>query len=101
MECHTPIGPNGHLYETDFGRGGREFSGPWGVSVSPNLTNGVDGLAGYSDSELIAMIALGKRPDGSAMYPPMPYAFLARSTPEDLAAIVMYLRTVPPLPDAN
>ena len=101
MECHTPIGPNGHLYETDLGRGGREFSGPWGASVSSNLTNGVDGLADYSDDEIIDMITIGKRPDGSAMQPPMPYAFLARSTPEDLAAIVMYLRTVPPLPDVN
>ncbi|MEO1178055.1 MAG: cytochrome C [Pseudomonadota bacterium] len=101
MECHTPIGPKGHLYETDMGRGGREFSGPWGASVSSNLTNSADGLAGYSDKEIIAMISTGERPDGSAMQPPMPYGFLVRSTPEDLAAMVMYLRTVPPLPDAN
>ena len=101
MECHTPIGPKGHLYETDLGRGGREFEGPWGISISPNLTSSSDGLADYSDEELIAMIAHGKRPDGSAMYPPMPYGFLANTTPDDLAAIILYLRTVAPLPDGK
>ncbi len=101
MECHTPIGPEGHLYETDLGRGGREFTGPWGISVSSNLTSGADGLADYSDDELITMITTGKRPDGSVMQPPMPYGFLAKTTPEDLAAIVMYLRTVPALPDPD
>lgn len=101
MECHTPIGPEGHLYETDLGRGGREFTGPWGVSVSSNLTNSADGLADYSENEIIAMITTGKRPDGSAMLPPMPYGFLAKTTPEDMAAILAYLRTVPALPDAD
>lgn len=97
MECHTPIGPTGHLYETDLGRGGREFEGPWGVSVSANLTNSPDGLADYSDEELVGMITQGKRPDGSTMKPPMPYEYMTNMTPEDMAAIILYLRTVPPL----
>ena len=45
------------------------------------------------------MIVEGKRPDGKAMLPPMPYPFLARTTPEDLDAIILYLRSLPPLPD--
>ena len=35
------------------------------------------------------------------MLPPMPYAFLARMTPEDLDALILYLRSLPPLPDAG
>jgi hypothetical protein len=33
------------------------------------------------------------------MHPPMPYGFLAQMTAEDLDAIVLYLRSLPPLPD--
>jgi mono/diheme cytochrome c family protein len=102
MECHSPLGPQGPMLDpAHFGQGGFEFRGPWGTSVSPNLTSSEDGLAGYSDDELKAMITEGKRPDGSAMLPPMPYPFLARMTPEDLDAIVLYLRSLPPLPDAG
>ena len=99
MECHTPMGPQGPMYDTNLGQGGFEFAGPWGVSVAPNLTRHEEGLAGYSDAEVKAMIVEGHRPDGSPMLPPMPYAYLARMTPEDLDAIVLYLRTLPPLAD--
>lgn len=99
MECHTPFGPEGPLLETDLGRGGFEFHGPWGVSIAANLTSHEDGLAGWTDDELKAMIVSGKRPDGTPMLPPMPYGYLARMTDEDLSAIVMYLRTLPPLPN--
>lgn len=98
-ECHTPMGPQGPLFETALGQGGFEFSGPWGVSVAPNITSSEDGLAGYGDDELKAMIVEGVRPDGTAMLPPMPYGHFALMTPGDLDAIVAYLRTLPPLPD--
>ncbi len=101
MECHTPMGPQGSLYETDLGRGGFEFHGPWGVSISPNLTGHEDGLAGYTDAEIAAMIVDGVRPDGAPMLPPMPYGYLAQMTEEDLAAIILYLRSLPALPDAG
>ncbi len=100
LECHTPMGPQGPKIATDLGRGGLEFHGPWGVSVAANLTSHPDGLAGYSDAEILAMITEGQRPDGSPMLPPMPYGYFARMTPEDAAALVLYLRTLPPLPDA-
>lgn len=99
MECHTPMGPQGPMIDTDLGRGGFEFHGPWGVSVAANITPHEDGIADYTDDELKTMITQGKRPDGSAMLPPMPYSYLGKMTPEDLDAIVLYLRQLPPLPD--
>ena len=100
LECHTPMGPDGHmLFDTALGQGGFKFPGPWGVSVAANITSSEDGLAGYSDEELARMITEGVRPDGSRMLPPMPYAHFARMTPDDLAALIAYLRTIPPLPD--
>ena len=35
------------------------------------------------------------------MMPPMPYGYLAQMTPGDLDAIVLYLRSLPGLPDAG
>ncbi|WP_170754924.1 c-type cytochrome [Ruegeria lacuscaerulensis] len=98
-ECHTTFGPKGPMFDTHLGAGGFEFHGPWGVSVAPNITSHEDGLAGYSDEELKTMIVSGKRPSGTQMLPPMGYAYYATMSPEDLEAIVMYLRTIPPLPD--
>jgi mono/diheme cytochrome c family protein len=101
MECHTPMGPQGPLLDTDLGRGGFEFHGPWGTSVAANITNHEDGLAGYSDDEIKAMITQGVHADGRPMMPPMPYGYLARMTAEDLDAVVLYLRSLPGLPDAG
>lgn len=98
MECHTPMGPNGPMLEKA-GQGGFEFHGPWGVSIAPNITPHEDGLAEFTDSELAMMIAQGKRPDGTMMLPPMPYGYLAQMTDDDMAAIIAYLRVLPPLPD--
>jgi mono/diheme cytochrome c family protein len=100
MECHSPMTPMGPDLGENLGRGGFEFHGPWGTVVAPNLTNHADGLEGYTDDEIKTMITQAKRPDGSDMLPPMPYGFLAHMTPEDLDAIVLYLRTVPAKPDA-
>jgi hypothetical protein len=101
MECHTPFGPQGPMLETHLGAGGFEFHGPWGVSVASNITSHEDGLAGYTDAEIAAMITEGVRPDGSPMAPPMPYGYFARFTEQDLAALTLYLRSLPPLPDGG
>lgn len=98
VECHSPMGETGPMWDTHLGAGGLEFHGPWGVSVSPNLTTHEDGLAGYTDEELKAMITLGMRPDGSQMLPPMGYGYYATMTEDDLGAIILYLRQLPPLP---
>ncbi|TMV07573.1 cytochrome c [Ruegeria sediminis] len=100
VECHSPIGPEGPMLDAaHLGAGGYEFVGPWGTVVGPNITSHEDGLSGFSDDEIKTMVARGERPDGSRMLPPMPYPYFARLTGEDLDALVMYVRTLPPLPD--
>ena len=101
LECHTPMGPQGPMLDTALGQGGFEFPGSWGVSTAANITSSEDGLKNFSDAEIAAMITTGVRPDGSKMLPPMPYAWLAKMTPDDLAATIAYLRTLPPLPSAK
>lgn len=101
LECHTTFGERGPMFDTHLGAGGFEFHGPWGVSVAPNITSSEDGLADYTDAELKDMIAKGVRPDGSPMMPPMPYGYLARMTESDMDALILYLRSMPPLPDPS
>lgn len=101
MECHTPAGPDGHPVAGRAGAGGFEFEGPWGVSVSANITPHADGIGTYSDAEVATMITKGIRPDGSAMKPPMPYANFAAFTPDDLAAVILFLRSLPPVADGG
>lgn len=101
MECHSAMTPRGPDLRNGFGQGGMEFHGPWGTSVAPNLTPHDDGLAAYTDDELKQMITQGIRPNGEPMMPPMPYPFLARMTAEDLDAMILYLRSIPALPDAG
>ncbi|WP_425046436.1 c-type cytochrome [Primorskyibacter sp. S87] len=101
MECHTPMGETGPKFDTHLGAGGFEFHGPWGTSVSPNLTTHEHGLAGYSDADLKKMITTGVRPNGSRMMPPMGYHHYAAMTEGDLDAVILYLRQLPPLPDPS
>ena len=81
MECHTPMGQRGREFATKLGAGGFEFPGPWGVSVSRNITS--------------SKTKAGVSKDGSKLKPPMGYHYYATITPGDLDAIVAYLRTVP------
>ncbi|SMX24873.1 c-type cytochrome [Boseongicola aestuarii] len=100
VECHSPMGPMGPDRINQLGAGGFEFHGPWGTSVSANLTpHPEDGISKWTDEELVQMISTGVRPDGSAMMPPMGYAYYSSMTPADLDAIILYLRQLPPLAD--
>lgn len=94
IECHSPMGPEGPDIENQLGAGGFEFPGPWGISVSANITP--TALADLTDAEIGRMITQGIRPDGSRMSPPMPYSYYANIKDEDLDAIIAYLRTLPP-----
>ena len=99
LECHTPMGPEGHPdFEHALGAGGFVFRGPWGASVAANLTSHDDGLARYTDAEVADMIRHGVRPGGLPMLPPMGYGYYARMTDADTGAIIAFLRTLPPLP---
>ncbi|MCZ6605825.1 MAG: cytochrome c [Alphaproteobacteria bacterium] len=100
MECHTPWDEQNRLMlDTHAGAGGRDFHGPWGVSVSADIRADTDlRVAGaWSDAEIVAAITTGTRPDGAQMPPPMGYGYYARMSDEDLAAIVAFLRTLSPV----
>ena len=96
MECHTPMEKGVRKFDTRLGAGGFEFHGPWGVSASRNITSSkTKGIGTWTDDEIKRAITKGISKDGSKLKPPMGYEYYATLTPDDLDAIVAYLRTVP------
>lgn len=97
LECHTPMGPRGREFADKLGAGGFEFPGPWGVSVSRNITaSKTKGIGEWSDAEIKNAVTQGVRKDGSKLKPPMGFPYYAHMTDGDLNAVIGYLRTVPP-----
>jgi mono/diheme cytochrome c family protein len=99
MECHTPFAKPGQLDMSRLGAGGRDL--PSGVgdgrAVSQNITSDPeDGIGKWSDADLKRAITSGVRPDGTKIARIMAVAWYARMTPEDLDAIVAYLRSLAP-----
>ena len=78
------------------GAGGNPIKGPWGVSVSRNLTP--TGLKDWSDAEIARAIREGKSRDGSALRPPMAFDWYKNISDEDMKALIAYLRSLKPLP---
>lgn len=96
IECHSPMGPEGAPdWEHQTGAGGFVFPGPWGESVSANITP--TNLGDWSDEQIKTVIKTGVRPDGSRLLPPMGIYYYANMTEADLDAIVVYLRSLKPL----
>ena len=96
MECHTPMGRRAATSRMSYGKGGFEFPGPWGKSVSRNITSHKEkGIGAWSDAEIKRAITEGVRKDGSPLKPPMGFGFYTNMTEADLDAVVAYLRTVP------
>jgi len=96
MECHTPFGQRGRDFENKLGAGGAEFPGPWGVSVSRNITSSkTKGLGSWTDAEIKRAITQGVSKDGSHLKPPMGFGYYAKMTDADLDAVIAFLRTVP------
>jgi mono/diheme cytochrome c family protein len=96
MECHTPFGSHGRDFDHKLGAGGAEFRGPWGVSVSRNITSSkTKGLGSWTDDEIKRAITQGVSRDGSRLKPPMGSPYYAKMKAADVDAIVAFLRTVP------
>jgi mono/diheme cytochrome c family protein len=97
MECHTPM-VKGQVDMNKAGAGGFAFNGPWGVSVARNLTPHESGLKSWSDAEIDKAVRSGVSRDGSPLKPPMGYGFYKTMDPQDMKAIITYLRSLKPLP---
>ena len=101
-ECHTPM-IEGRYDFSRTGLGGRAFPNIFDLgytAISANVTpHPTLGIGAWTDEQIKRAIAEGIRPDGSQMLPSMGFAYYARMTDEDLDALVVYLRSLPPQPE--
>jgi mono/diheme cytochrome c family protein len=96
MECHTPMVRGQHDWAKDLGRGGFEFPGPWGKSVSRNITpSKTKGIGSWTDAEIKRAITTGIDKDGKHLKPPMGFGYYAQMKPGDIDDIIAWLRTLP------
>jgi len=99
-DCHTP---GFFLGKPDMAKylGGSDvgFEIPGlGVFAGRNITPDKEtGIGNWTDEQIATAITTGKRPDGRQLAPIMPYAAFSYMTKEDVAAIVAFLRSVPPV----
>ena len=79
------------------------FWGPWGQTVASNLTpdkaTGLPGR-GYNEKTFVQTMRTGKKPNGTAVQPPMPVEVYLNLSDDDLRSIWMYLQTLKPINNA-
>lgn len=68
-----------------------------GQVYAPNITPDPTGAGNWTDDELGRAIREGVGHDGRALFPFMPYPDFRRLSDEDLASIIVYLRSLPPV----
>jgi mono/diheme cytochrome c family protein len=104
MECHSAWSRGVSDFKTGLGRGGRVFppregspEGTPGTTASNITSDKASGIGAWTDQDIARAITHGVAGDGRMLKPPMAYAFYAGLKPADLADIIAYLHTVPPL----
>jgi mono/diheme cytochrome c family protein len=90
--CHTVPGVGKPF------AGGRAIETPFGAITTPNITPDLDtGIGAWSDEQFDEAVRKGVRPDGSRLYPAMPYPAYTKMSRDDVLAIRAYLNTAEPV----
>src|SRR3954470_1144188 len=101
--CHTPRDGDGKPIADKALSGGLTFTTPGFIATAPNITQDIEtGIGSWSEPEIRRALVEGVRPDhgrlsGVALAAIMPANFYKALLPDDLAAIVAYLRSVKPV----
>jgi mono/diheme cytochrome c family protein len=101
--CHSPRDSQGKIIADKALSGGLTFDTPAFLATAPNITPDVEtGIGSWSEAEIKRALIEGVRPDhgklsGVALAAIMPANFYKALLPEDLTAIVAYLRSVKPV----
>lgn len=97
--CHTPR-VRGQRDFSRTGAGGEVFRNMFGLgltAVAANITSDpVSGIGAWTDEEIKRAITEGVARGGRTLPPVMPFQNYRNMTPDDLASIVTYLRSLPP-----
>ncbi|MES2713629.1 MAG: cytochrome c [Pseudomonadota bacterium] len=98
--CHTPKDAQGEIAGMTLA-GGAVIGERAFRAVSSNITPDPEtGIGRWTDAQIARAIREGIRPDGSVIGPPMPMELYRGISDADLAALVAWLRSVPPVRNA-
>ncbi|MGB6431357.1 MAG: c-type cytochrome [Candidatus Acidiferrales bacterium] len=102
MDCHSQHDWTQHdrpiLPGMEGAGGNMPLAGLPGVVNPPNITPDPETGAGtWTDDQLARAIREGIGHDGRALFPMMPYHDFRSMSDEDLASVVVYLRSLPPV----
>ncbi len=82
--------------------GGPVPGGPPGVKTPVNLTpDPATGLGAWTEADFFRALREGKRPDGSALDPWMPWKLTRELTDDEIRAMWLFFKTLPPTPEGN
>jgi mono/diheme cytochrome c family protein len=99
MDCHSMRIGTEFSMPMDFttlGSGGQQFDeneGFPGIYFSANITPA--GIGSWTDGEIYRAITTGVRKNGKPIFPVMPYHNYGQADPEDIRAVIAYLRSIP------
>src|ERR1700686_44138 len=102
-DCHSPHDWTKHDAPIPLGMegAGQDMSGLKGLPgyvVAPNLTPDTEtGTGTWSDDALARAIREGIGHDGRTLFPLMPYEGYRHMPDEDLASVIVYLHSLPPV----
>jgi len=102
MGCHSERDWTAHdapVLPNTLGAGQEiELKGLPGKVYAPNITPDAEtGAGNWSDDQLGRAIREGVGHDGRALFPLMPYLDFRSMSDEDLASVIVYLRSLPPV----
>lgn len=102
LDCHTPRSTEplpGTAPTFSHPGAGRVMVSQGGfVLAAPNITPDVESGAGsWTDDQFARAIREGIGHDGRTLFPIMPYGDYRNLSDEDLAAVVVYIRSLPPV----
>jgi mono/diheme cytochrome c family protein len=98
-ECHSPRNIIGGIIAGEAFAGARE---PDGKGSVPNITPSPDGIGDWSEEDIVYFLETGNTPDYDMVAGSMAAVQrnMAKLTPGDRDAIALYIRSLPPRPDA-
>jgi len=96
MDCHSRGSDERLNFSTGWGKGGNIHRTAAGPVVAANISSHpTKGVGVWSDEDLKRAFHEGIRPDGRKLRPPMGMRF-SKMKEDDIAAIVAWVRTIPP-----
>lgn len=95
--CHTDSQAKGALLA-----GGVALKSRYGTFYTPNITPDPDhGIGKWSEDDFRRALKQGVAPDGSNYFPAFPYASYTGMSDDDVHALWLYLRGIPPSAQAD